>query len=178
MEKNTKKSGELSEEEFLADMKKLSDRAKEVTGVQTGLFDGADLGEEDLDTSFDIANLNDTADPDASHKLYYTMMAVLRRHLPSGKENEKLRRYIYDEKSLFLNRGKAKDEKGVRGSDERMAYLGNFLNVALNTVQRWVEQGAVPYDLYMAFNTLNRERGYHSTENQKEGSTEVEANFE
>ncbi len=147
-------------------MKKMSERAMEVTAVQTGLFDGADLGEEDLDTTFDVAILNDTADPDASHRLYYTMMAVMKKHLPSGKENEKMRRYIYDEKSLFLNRGKAKNEKGIRGSDERMAYLGNFLNVALNTVQQWVEQGAAPYDLFMAFNILNKERGYHTVENK------------
>jgi hypothetical protein len=161
MEKQNKKAGQVSEEDFLADMKKLSDQAKHFSGAQKGLFEGADLGEEDLDTSFDISNLNDTADPDASHKLYYTMMGVLRRNLPQGKENEKLRRIILDEKSLFLNRGKAKNDKGIRGSDERMAYLGNFLNVALNTVQNWVQQGASPYDLYIAFNNLNRERGYY-----------------
>jgi len=53
-------------------------------------------------------------------------MMALRNNLPQGKKNEKLRRYVYDEKSLFLNRGKEKDDRGIRGSDERQTYIPNF----------------------------------------------------
>ncbi len=43
--------------------------------------------------------------------------------LPKGKENEDVRRIIYDEKNILINRGAKKDDKGIRGSDGRMAYV-------------------------------------------------------
>ena len=123
-----------SEEERLDEIRMLSEQAKKITGKQSGLFEGMDLGEEDIDTSFDQEMLNDTADPDKSHRLYYTMMIAMRNNLPQGKANEKLRKYVYDEKSLFLNRGKERDKRGKRDSDERQAYIGNFLQTAFEVV--------------------------------------------
>ena len=161
MAKKTNKKEQLSEEEILNEIKALSEKAKEISGPQLGLFEGVDLGEEDLDTAFDPSVLNDTADPDKSHRLYYTMRSAMMRNLPKGQQNKKLRQYIYDEKSLFLNRGKEKNEKGIKGSDERQSYIGNFLQVAFDTVNRWISEGANPFDLYMAFHKLNEEKGYH-----------------
>lgn len=163
------KNKSISEEERLNEIKMLSEKAKEISGKQSEMFEGIDLGDEDIDASFNTNMLDDTADPDKSHRLYYTMMMTMRSNLPKGKKNEKLRRYVYDEKSLFLNRGKQKDEKGIRGSDERMAYIGNFLQVAFDVVHKWVSEGANPYDLYTAFYELNNERGYHAPKEDSKG---------
>lgn len=159
MAEKKKKEG-LSDEEILKKIKEMSDRAKEITG-KPGILQFEDLGEEDTDTSFDPEILNDTADPDKSHKLYYTMMGVMKRNLPPGDgDNKKLRQFIYDEKSLFLNRGKDKNEKGVKGSDERMAFIPNYLQIAFDTVHRWVSQGADPFELFTAFRDLNKRYGH------------------
>lgn len=162
MAKDINKKEKLSEEEIIAQIKLLSEKAREISGAQTGLFDGFDIGEEDLDTSFNQSILNDTADPDKSHRLYYTMRSAMMRNLPKGNENKKLRKFIYEEKSLFLNRGKDKNHDGIKNSDERMAYIGNFLQVAFDIVNKWVSEGANPFDLYMAFKELNQEKGYDS----------------
>jgi hypothetical protein len=77
-----------------------------------------------------------------------------------NKEIKKFNDKVYAEKKLFLNRGKDVDEKGIRGSDERQAYIPNFLKVAFDIVNLWVADGAVPYDLWYAFYKLNKERGY------------------
>jgi len=82
-------------------------------------------------------------------------------YLKERIRKKKLRDYIYYEKSLFLNRGQDKDEYGIRGSDERMTYIDNFLQVALEKVYEWVRTGANPFDLYMSFYSLNEEKGYH-----------------
>lgn len=169
-----------SEEKRIEEIKLLSERAKEVSGNQQSLFEGVYLGDEDIDTFFNKESLNDTADPEKSHRLYYTMMGAMRRNLPEGKDNIKLRRYIYDEKSLFLNRGKDKNEKGIRGSDERQTYIGNFLHVAFDIVNNWIINGANPFDLYKSFYDLNKEHGFRNDESKlsdpfskifKEGTT-------
>jgi len=164
MAKISKSKSALSEQEILEEIKRLSESAKEISGKQSSLFEGVNLGDEDLDTGFDLATLNDTANPDESHRLYYTMMMALRNNLPQGKKNEKLRRYVYDEKSLFLNRGKDKDDKGIRGSDERQAYISNFLKVAFDIVYKWVSHGADPFDIFMEFRKLNEKMGYRKQE--------------
>lgn len=145
--------------EHLERIKQLAEKAqKTAEAKQAKLFEGEDLGAEDL--GVDVSFLNDTADPDLSHRLYYTMYNIMRRNLPSGKDNEELRRYVYDEIGLFLNRGKEKNERGVRNSDMRMAYIPTFLKPAFDIVVKWVTEGAAPFDLYEAFRRKNEEMGY------------------
>ena len=184
MEKKDISKNKKSDEEILADMKMLSDKVKQNTVISPSLFANLDLGEEDLDTSFEKEVLNTTADPEKSHRLYYTMMMTTRANLPKqnkkrpitleqqakNKEIKKFNEKIYAEKSLFLNRGKEKDNRGIRGSDERQTYIPNFLTVAYDVVHNWVANGSNPYDLFLAFYELNKERGF-----RKEG-TEKKAN--
>lgn len=158
----------FTNEEILAEIKKLSEKAKEISGHQGSLFEGIGLGDDDLDKMFDVSILDDTANPDVSHRLYYTMMMTLRNNLPQGKANEKLRRYVYDEKSLFLNRGKDKNEKGVKNSDERQSYIPSALKVAFDLVYKWVSQGADPFDIYSEFRMLNENMGYRKSEKTDE----------
>jgi len=155
------KSKQLTDEEILAEIKRLSEQAQLNSSHQLDLLAGVDLGDEDVDNNFSDSVLQGTADPDRAHRLYYTMRRMMIDNLPKGRKNLKLRRYVYDEKSIFLNRGKDKDENGIRGSDERMTYIDNFLQVGFNIVVNWVKEGANPFDLYMAFWNLNEGKGYH-----------------
>lgn len=167
MEENKNKEQNKTQKDIFDEIKKLSEKANEISdSEQLGLFPNIDLGEEDV--TFDASLINDTADPDRSHKLYYGMMRLMIGNLPRGKENKKLRRYIYDEKLLFLNRGKEIDKNtGVRGSDSRMAYIPNFLEVAFDTTVNWVKSGGTPFDLFLAFWDLNESRGYHKEDNEE-----------
>jgi hypothetical protein len=174
MAKKEKAKDGLTEEERLAEIKMLSEKVKQKVTIQPSLFESIDLGEEDLDTTFEKEILNTTADPEKSHRLYYTMMMTMRANLPKTnnkkpitveqeKKNKEIRDFnqkIYAEKSLFLNRGKEKDNRGIRGSDERQTYIPNFLTVAYDVVHRWVSEGSDPYELFFAFYELNKEKGY------------------
>jgi hypothetical protein len=84
---------------------------------------------------------------------------LLRANLPKGKENEPIRRIIYDEKNILINRGHKKDEKGIRGSDGRMAYMED-LELAIEIVMSWISSRGTFQDLYLAFWNKNDELGY------------------
>lgn len=123
---------------------------------------------EDLDA---LPPIQDEQKPDTSHKLYYSLRRVLMDNLPSGPANKAARQMVYDQKNLFLNRGKDKDERGIRGSDGRQAYI-HYLEVALATAQQWVREGANTYNIYLAFESLNKR--YHSGELGEDEGPEVE----
>lgn len=151
-----------TEQERLDEIRMLSEKANELNDAeQLTLFPDLDLTEEDM--SLDSSFFNDTANPQKSYKLYYSIIRMMKDNLPRGEEYAKLRRYIYDEKNLFLNRGKAIDEKtGLRGSDGRMTYIPNFLEVAFDITVNWVKSGGSPYELFDAFRMKNIEKGYYN----------------
>lgn len=99
-------------------------------------------------------------DPVQKFQLYYKgLNKLLTDNLPKGKENEEVRRIIYDEKNILINRGAKKDYKGIRGSDGRMAYLED-LEIAIEIVADWTRKKGSSADLYMAFWDKNEELGY------------------
>lgn len=99
-------------------------------------------------------------DPIQKFQLYYKILnRLLRSNLPKGKENEPTRRIIYDEKNILINRGHKKDEKGIRGSDGRMAYMED-IELAISIVMEWVNSKGSYHDLYMAFWNKNEELNY------------------
>lgn len=157
MAKETKKE-KKTPGEILNEIKKLSKRADETSSKQLDL----PIGDEDIDVGFDAGIFQDTADPEKSHKLYYGIQRMLKDYLPKGEENKKLRRHVYSEKNLFLNRGKDVDEKtGIRGSDGRMTFIPNFLEVGFNLVSNWIGSGGTSFDIYKSFWDLNEQRGFH-----------------
>ena len=178
MAKKEKTKIDLTEEERLAEIKMLSEKVKQKVTIQPALFENLNLSDEDLDTTFETEILNTTADPEKSHRLYYTMMMIMRANLPKAnnkkpitieqkqknKEIKDFNQKIYAEKSLFLNRGKEKNNRGIRGSDERQTYIPNFLTVAYDIVHKWVSEGSDPFGLFFAFYELNKERGYRNKE--------------
>lgn len=170
-----KKETEIkSKEDILADMKKLSEQVKQNVASQQSLNLDAELGDEDLDTTYEKAAPNLIANPDLSHRLFYTMQQMMINNLPRvdnrkpmtperKKSNDTIKRFnakIFAEKSLFLNRGKEVDKNGRRGSDQRQSYIPDFLQTAYTIVGKWVAEGADPWDLFLAFYELNVERGY------------------
>lgn len=99
-------------------------------------------------------------DPVQKFQLYYKILnKLLRSNLPKGKENDPTRRIIYDEKNILINRGHKKDEKGIRGSDGRMAYMED-IELAISIVMEWVNSKGSYHDLYMAFWNKNEELNY------------------
>ena len=158
-----------SREDILAEIRGLSDKADQAAQSRQGeLFDDLKLDEEvdGLTTTF----LKDVADPDASHRLYFGMRNLMVRNLPKGPENKPLRQHIYDEVNLYLNRGKQKDARGIRGSSGQMTYIPTFLEPAFDLVLRWVGAGANPFELYSAFEAKNTEMGYRSGDEDSEGT--------
>lgn len=99
-------------------------------------------------------------DPITKFQLYYHgLTKLLKDNLPSGKENEEVRRIIYDEKNILINRGAKKNDKGIRGSDGRMAYLDD-LELAIKIVADWTSTKSTPAELFMLFWDTNEKLGY------------------
>lgn len=99
-------------------------------------------------------------DPVQKFQLYYHgLTKLLKDTLPKGKEFEDVRRIVYDEKNILINRGAKKDEKGIRGSDGRMAYIED-LEEAIKIVADWTSRKGSPAELFMAFWDKNEELEY------------------
>lgn len=157
MDENKKKIIErkLSKEDL--ERLEILQKAEEVKGEQLTL---------NLDSELAIENEAEKLlgkkidDPVTKFQLYYQgLTKLLKDNLPKGKENEDVRRVIYDEKNILINRGAKKDEKGIRGSDGRMAYLED-LETAIKIVADWTSRKSSPTELFMAFWDKNEELGY------------------
>ncbi len=152
--------GDLSSD-LIDQVKVWSDQAEEARkeGRQLGLGipDEDEVSEEDLTATVIASQQN----PDESHRLYYAIQRILKNDLPPGEgDNEKLRRAVYDEKNLYINRGEDLDERGIRGSDGRMGYLPH-LRVALSLVKKWRAETGSAFDIFLAFWEVNEQLGYH-----------------
>jgi hypothetical protein len=99
-------------------------------------------------------------DPEEKYKIYYNGIdKLLREYLPKGKKYEESRRYIYDEKLIFLTRGHAKGPDGVRGADSRMTYQPDMQRI-LDEIVQWVVGKGTMIDLYERLWDLNESFGY------------------
>jgi len=155
MNKKDIKKRELSK----ADIERLEilHKAEQVKGEQLMLDINADIVIENQAEKLIGQKIDD---PVQKFQLYYKgLNNLLRDNLPKGKENEHVRRIIYDEKNILINRGAKKDEKGIRGSDGRMAYLDD-LEMAIKIVADWLSKKGSPADLFMAFWDKNDELNY------------------
>lgn len=114
---------------------------------------------EEIDRVKEILNKN-FDDPQEKYELYYNgIQKVLMKYLPKGKDFKEQRQIIYDEKNMFLNRGKAKNEKGIRGSDGRMTYNEDMMELT-NLISDWVTSSQDPVDLYQKLYDLNEKYEY------------------
>lgn len=150
-----KKKRELSKQDI--ERLELLQKADEVKGEQLSI---------NLDSEITVENqavklLGQTIDdPVEKFQLYYHGLSkLLKDNLPKGKENEQVRRIVYDEKNILINRGAKKDERGIRGSDGRMAYIED-LEIAIQIVADWISKKGSPSDIFMAFWDKNEELNY------------------
>ncbi|NKI28198.1 hypothetical protein SAMN04487911_1587 [Arenibacter nanhaiticus] len=150
-----KKKRELSK----ADIERLEiiQKSEEVKGEQLSINIDSELTVENEALKLLGKTIDD---PVEKFQLYYHgLTKLLKDNLPKGKENEQVRRIVYDEKNILINRGAKKDEKGIRGSDGRMAYIED-LEFAIQIVADWISKKGSASDLFMAFWDKNEELGY------------------
>lgn len=157
MEENKKKIGErnLSKEDL--ERLELLLKSEEIKGEQLIL----NL-ESEIVTENEAERLlgQKIDDPVTKFQLYYNgLTKLLKENLPKGKEYEDSRRIVYDEKNVLINRGAKKDDKGIRGSDGRMAYLED-LELAIKIVANWTANKGTSAELFIAFWDKNEELGY------------------
>lgn len=155
--KTTKDKKELSQEDL--ERLQILQEAEEVKGEQLNLDIEGNLQKEDIMKRL-TASLQNIDDPEKKYDQYYNILnKLLKSKLPKGKENENIRRKIYDEKNIILNRGVKKDSRGIRGSDGRMGYLSD-IEIAIDIVVEWVANNGTAVDLFRAFYDKNEELGY------------------
>lgn len=158
MKNNDTKKGEgLSKEEL--ESLELLRKSHESRGKQlrVDILKG-DLTE--LDEFKQIAS-KDFENPEVKYNVYYKgLRNLLMKALPKGRQFEEGRRLIYDEKNIFLNRGKKKsDNDGIRGSDGRMTYQEK-MDEMLVLITKWYSESQDPVDLYNMLYDLNERHGY------------------
>ena len=153
--KADKKKRELSKEDL--ERLEILQKSEEVKGEQLAI---------NIDSEIVIENQAEQLlgqridDPVEKFQLYYHgLTKLLKDNLPKGKENEDVRRIVYDEKNILINRGAKKNEKGIRGSDGRMAYIED-LEKAIEIVANWITVKGSPAELFMAFWDMNEELNY------------------
>lgn len=150
-----KKKRELSKEDI--ERLEILQKADEVKGEQLSINIDSELTVENQAVKLLGQTIDD---PVEKFQLYYHgLTKLLKDNLPKGKENEQVRRIVYDEKNVLINRGAKKDEKGIRGSDGRMAYIED-LEFAIQIVADWISKKGSPSELYMAFWDKNEELEY------------------
>lgn len=139
----------------LKKIEELAKKADENKGFQLGLE-----SEFTTDEVIKLDFIDDKQNPEESYRLYYAIEGILKSNLPPGPENEKIRRFVREEKIIFLTGGKKKNKFGIRGADSRQAYISTHLKVALNTLLEWIQEGAGTYELFLKFRNLNIQYGY------------------
>src|SRR5579863_6344520 len=134
-------------------------KANETKGKQLRV----DVGKGDLTEVNELKQITEKAfdNPDEKYNLYYKgLRSLLMKYLPKGNTYAEGRQLIYDEKNVFLNRGKRKsDNDGVRGSDGRMTYQEKMSEM-LEVVTKWISESQDPIDLYNMIYDLNEKHGY------------------
>jgi hypothetical protein len=154
-DQDKKKKRKLSKEDI--ERLEILQKSEEVKGEQLSLDVDANI---QVDNEADFLLGQKIDDPVAKFQLYYHGLAkLLKDHLPSGKENEEVRRIVYDEKNVLINRGAKKNEKGIRGSDGRMAYVED-LEEAIKITASWITKKGSPAELFMSFWDKNEALGY------------------
>ena len=150
-----KKKRELSKEDI--ERLEILHKADEVKGEQLSIDVNSEITVENQAEKLLGQRIDD---PVEKFQLYYHgLTKLLKDNLPKGKENEQVRRIVYDEKNVLINRGAKKDKKGIRGSDGRMAYIED-LEAAIVIVADWISRKSSPAELFMAFWDKNEELDY------------------
>jgi len=150
--KKTHKQLSKEEEERLTILSK----SDSVEGLQLTLT------EEGLKTEEELKRfaLGIEDNPIKKHEIYYTgIEKLLKKYLPKGDNNKRVREIIREEKKTFLALGKRIKSNGKRGGDSRMGYMDDQQKV-LDLIISWIISKGTPVELYLMFRELNESRGY------------------
>lgn len=157
MEENKKKIIERKLSEADLERLEILQKSEEIKGEQLTLNLEAEIEIENEAQKLLGLQIDD---PITKHQLYYSgLTKLMMDNLPKGKENEDIRKIIYGEKGILINRGKPINDKGIRGSDGRMAFTED-LEMAIHIVADWVSSKGTPAELFMAFWDKNEDLGY------------------
>lgn len=133
-------------------------KAKDIAGRQLAIS-VSDGSLKELDELKELIN-SKMEDPSQKYELYYNgIQSILRKYLPKGDQFDEERQFIYDEKNIFLTRGKAKDKNGRRGADGRMTY-NEDLKEMVEVIAKWLMEGQDMVSLYRNLYELNEKHGY------------------
>ena len=144
-------------DDSLDEIKRLAEESDRNSGLDLGL-------EDDPETELIQLNLiNDSQNPVEAYRLYYAIEGILRTQLPPRSKSE-FTRLVREEKIIFLTGGKKMDQAGRRGADSRQAYIATHLEVALNRLLKWIQEGGTKFGLFLIFRELNIEYGYFKKE--------------
>lgn len=120
----------------------------------------SEFGELKTEKAIKQFALGTTENPSRKYKLYYLgIQKIMMKYLPSGEKNKKFRNLIYEEKNVYLTRGKRKNKFGVRGADSRMGFMTDAQQV-FNIVLKWASSENSPVELYASLSDLNAQSGY------------------
>ncbi len=147
----------LSEEKY-REMLEILQESQQITGQQLVI----NIKSGTLEQLNEIKELihKKMDDPDVKHSLYYDgIQNILKKYLPQEKSFKPYRDIIHDEKNIFLNRGKAKDKSGRRGSDGRMDYNEGMAEM-VDLVTNWVMESQDPIALWESLYRLNEKYNY------------------
>jgi len=146
--KNTNKE----EEKLLILAKSDEIKTKQLVITDEGIESEDELKNLVLQEAFD--------NPTKKYDIHYNGISkLLMKHLPKGKNHEKARHFIYEEKNTYLTRGNRKKKDGTRGADSRMGYINDHQEI-LNLIVSWIRSNGTMADLYISLKDLNKTKGY------------------
>lgn len=160
-EKKVVLSDEENDAKREAEKMEILARVNETKGMQQIIDESGSLTTRNELRTFAIGDVDD---PDRKHEVYYKGIEKLLRQFLGGRKDMRTKeafKILREEKNIFLNRGKRKNEQGIRGSDARMAYITD-MEEALNIIADCILDAATPVDLFMAFRDKNVARGFYN----------------
>lgn len=143
-----------------AEREELLENVRKKSGMQLR-FDVSSGGIKQVDELKELLSSRSSDSPDEKYRIYYQgIQKLLRQNLPKGPAFKSDRDLIYDEKNVFLNRGKKKsDNDGVRNSDGRMTFQP-IMSEMLDIIAGWISTSRNPFELYNQLYALNEKHGY------------------
>lgn len=166
MESNAEEIKKINREnEILNEKLEILQKSREKAGEQLSL-DIEKLEFKEIDEIKELLGKS-IETPEERYSLFYNgIHNVVIKYLPKGKSFEPYRRVIFDEKNIFLTRGKVKDKSGKRGADSKMTYNEDYVEMVM-LVANWAMTTQDPIDLYKQLWDLNEKYHYPHQEYDK-----------
>lgn len=132
-------------------------RTDATKGEQLTISATGEITQENELKKFALGNIED---PEKKYDIYYKgIQKLLKKHLPKGTQNKTARNYIYEEKNVYLTRGKRINKAGIRGADGRMSYISDADEI-LQVIINWIVTNGSMVQLFNTLRDLNVSKGY------------------